>query len=592
MTPGALIHENEPTKADAGLKGSVLKTVLPGLELEDHPVDEHAPIRVVVVGAGISGLIAGILLPAKVPGLDLVIYERNDDIGGVWHSNVYPGVRCDVPAHAYQATFAPSDSWTEAYATGPEINAYWKKVARDYDVRKYIRTGCRIVSAEWSEEKGKWRITIQSTDGEFVDEANFLVTATGHFSDPRLPDYPGLGDFKGHLRHTSNWDPNFEPAGKRIAVIGNGASGIQVLPQLQKVAAHIDHYARNKTWVAAPIGGEDLAQLVADNIDRARTSPDEYLAFRKTLEARLFSRFGGIFKEGGKNKAAEAAIRKLMTARLGGDAALAKDIIPEFPPNCRRLTPGPGYLEALTAENVTYVTDHIAEFTETGIRTVDGTHREVDGIICSTGHDITFSTQFPVIHNGINLQTAWRPGGSPGFPDTYLGVAAPTVPNFLMLLGPNSTGPAGTLCHAVENQVTYVAKVLRKAAGQGIRSMAPSAAATRDFRAYCEAFFPRTVMSHHCSSWYNGGIKGGRIHGLWPGSGAHVDLVRKEPRWEDFEYTYWNAQGNRFGWLGNGWTTKDVLVTNGTEGVEVDLTPWLRVEAFHNKVDLKDYHER
>lgn len=224
--------------------------------------------------------------------------------------------------------------------------------------------------------------------------------------------------------------------------------------------------------------------------------------------------------------------------------------------------------------------------------TETGTHREVDAIICSTGHDITFSTQFPVIHNGINLQTAWRPGGSPGFPDTYLGVAAPTVPNFLMLLGPNSTGPAGTLCHAVENQVTYVAKVLRKAAGQGIRSMAPSAAATRDFRTYCEAFFPRTVMSHHCSSWYNGGIKGGRIHGLWPGSGAHVDLVRKEPRWEDFEYTYWNAQGNRFGWLGNGWTTKDVLVTNGTEGIEVDLTPWLRVEAFHNKVDLKDYHER
>lgn len=245
-------------------------------------------------------------------------------------------------------------------------------MARDYDVRKYIRTGCRIVSAEWSEEKGKWQITIQSDDGEFVDETNFLVTATGHFSDPRLPDYPGLDDFKGHLRHTSDWDPTFEPAGKRIAVIGNGASGIQVLPQLQKVAAHIDHYARNKTWVAAPIGGEDLAQLVADNIDRARTSPEEYLAFRKTLEARLFSRFGGIFKEGGKNKAAEVAIRKLMTARLGGDAELAKEIIPEFPPNCRRLTPGPGYLEALTAENVTYVTDHIAEFTETGIRTVDG----------------------------------------------------------------------------------------------------------------------------------------------------------------------------------------------------------------------------
>ncbi|KAF7556420.1 hypothetical protein G7Z17_g1383 [Cylindrodendrum hubeiense] len=586
MAPSALINETESTKAGEVLKDSSLRTVFPALQLEDHPIDEHPPIRVVVVGAGISGLVAGILLPAKVPGLDLTIYERNDDIGGVWHSNVYPGVRCDVPAHAYQATFASSDSWTEAYATGPEIYAYWQKVAKDYDVRKYVRTGCRIVSAEWSEERGKWQITVQSNEAEFLDEANFLVSATGHFSDPRLPDYPGLKDFKGHLRHTSNWDPAFEPQGKRIAVIGNGASGIQVLPQLQKVASHVDHYARNKTWVAAPIGGEDLAQLVDDNIDQARTSPEEYLKFRKTLEARLFSRFGGIFKEGGKNAEAEAAIRKLMTQRLGGDAALANEIIPEFPPNCRRLTPGPGYLEALTAENVTYVTDHIAEFTETGIRTVD------DAIICSTGHDVTFSTQFPVIHNGVDLQAAWRPGGSPGFPDSYLGVAAPNFPNFLILLGPNATGPAGTLCHSVENQVTYVAKMLRKASSQGIRSLAPTAAATRDFRAYCEAFFPRTVMSHHCSSWYNGGIKGGRIHGLWPGSGAHVELARKEPRWEDFEYTYWNPQGNRFGWLGNGWTKKDVLVSDGTEGVEIDLTPWLKVEALHNKVDLKAYHER
>ncbi|KAH7125975.1 hypothetical protein EDB81DRAFT_872177 [Dactylonectria macrodidyma] len=591
MAPGALLNDHELGRLEDGAKKQILRTVLPALELEDHPIDEHPPIRVVVVGAGISGIIAGILLPAKVPGLDLVIYERNDDIGGVWHSNIYPGVRCDVPAHAYQATFAPSATWTEAYATGPEIKRYWHKVADDYDVRKYIRTGCRIDAAEWSEEKGKWQIRITSNDGEFVDEANFLITATGHFSDPRLPDYPGIDEFKGHLRHTSNWDPAFKPEGKRIAVIGNGASGIQVLPQLQKVAAHVDHYARNKTWVAAPIGGEDLAQLVADNIDQARTSPEAYLAFRKVLEARLFSRFGGIFKEGGKNAAAEVAIRKLMTARLGGDVKLAEEIIPEFPPNCRRLTPGPGYLEALTADNVTYVTDHIAEFTETGIRTVDGTHREVDAIICSTGHDVTFSTQFPILHAGVDLQASWRPGGTPGFPDSYLGIATPGFPNLLILLGPNANGPAGTLCHSVENQVTYAAKVLRKASSQGIRSMAPSAAATRDFRAYCEAFFPRTVMSHTCSSWYNGGIAGGRIHGLWPGSGAHVGLARREPRWEDFEYTYWNTQGNRFGWLGNGWTKKDVLVTDGTEGVDVDLTPWLREEAFDNKVDLREYHE-
>lgn len=169
---------------------------------------------------------------------------------------------------------------------------------------------------------------------------------------------------------------------------------------------------------------------------------------------------------------------------------------------------------------------------------------------------------------------------------------APEVPNFITVLGPNATGPAGTLCHAVENQLTYVAKILRKFATQGLRTIAPTTAATQDFRAYTESFFPRTVMSEHCSSWYNGGIKGGRIHGLWPGSAAHVDLVRKDPRWEDFEYTYQNPQGNRFGWLGNGWTKKDVAAAHGDAGLELDLTPWLEKGALSGDVDLRSYHEK
>lgn len=215
----------------------------------------------------------------------------------------------------------------------------------------------------------------------------------------------------------------------------------------------------------------------------------------------------------------------------------------------------------------------------------------MDAVICSTGHDVSFSTAFPIISRGVDLQESWRPGSSPGFPDTYLGLAAAGFPNLLMALGPNSTGPSGTLCHSVENMVTYIAKVLRKASRQGIRSMAPSAAAVRDFRAYCESWFPQTVMSEHCSSWYNGGIKGGRIHGMWPGSATHVDIVRRDPRWEDWEYTYWNSQGNRFSYFGNGWARKDVKATDTTEGLDVDLTPWLQIEALNGEVDLRRYHE-
>ncbi|SPO01827.1 related to monooxigenase [Cephalotrichum gorgonifer] len=593
MSPSAVPNgaPESPKQNAEGVKQAPLRTVWPPMKLEDHPIDAIRPLRVVVVGSGISGITAGIFLPVKVPEINLVIYERGDDIGGVWHSNVYPGVRCDVPAHAYQASFAPSTEWSEAYAQGAEIKAYWHRLAEKHNVRKYVQLNSRVTSAEWSHEKGKWLVEVQTPERTFIDEANFLITATGHFSDPRLPEYPGMKDFKGHLRHSSNWDPNFDPAGKRIAVIGNGASGIQITPQLQKVAAHLDHYARNKTWVAAPIGGEDLAEFVAANIDEARRSPEDYLNFRKALEARLFSRFGGLFKEKAANIASREHITKLMSTRLGGREDLIDAIIPDFPPSCRRLTPGPGYLEALTAENVSYITTPIERFTETGIVTTDGTHRDVDAVICSTGHDVSFSTAFPIIADGANLQESWRPGGDPGFPDSYLGLAAAGFPNLLLTLGPNSTGPSGTLCHSVENMITYIAKVLRKASKQGIRSMAPSAAAVQDFRAYCESWFPQTVMSEHCSSWYNGGIKGGRIHGMWPGSATHVDIVRRDPRWEDWEYTYWNSQGNRFGYFGNGWARKDVKAVDTAEGLDVDLTPWLQAEALGGEVDLKAYHE-
>ncbi|KAF2026295.1 FAD/NAD(P)-binding domain-containing protein [Setomelanomma holmii] len=488
------------------------RTVFLPLELEDHPLDEGRRLRVVVVGAGISGITSAVFLPAKVPNIDLTIYERNSDV---------VSVRCDVPAHAYQATFEPSTTWSTAYASGAEIKAYWKGIVEKHELGKYIRLHSKVTKAEWSEEKGKWLIAVETEDGNHVDEADFLITGIGHFSDPRLPSYPGMDD--------------------------NGASGLPILPPLQKAAARIDHYARNKTWVAAAIGGEHLEQFT---------------------------------------------ITKLMSTRLGDRVDLLNEIIPDFAPNCRRLTPGPGYLEALAANNVNYVTNRIERFTRTGIQTKDGTHREVDAIICATGHDINFSTAFPIVAKGINLQEAWRPGGSPGFPDSYLSIAAPDFPNFLILLGPNATGPAGTLCHSVENQVTYCARVLRKASTQGIRSMAPTAAATRDFRAYCESFFLRTVMSEYCSSWHNGGIKGGRIHGIWPGSAAHVNAVRREPRWEDWEYTYLNRQGNRFAWLGNGWTMKDVAASDPAEAANVDLTPWLRAEALGGNVDLRDYHEQ
>lgn len=457
-------------------------------------------------------------------------------------------------------------------------------------MQKYITFRSVVTRAEWSEVKGKWVVNATVDGRDQIDEADFLITATGHFSSPLLPNYPGIEDYNGHLRHSSNWDPNFDPAGKRVALIGNGASGIQILPPLQKVVKHLEHYARSPTWIAGSFGGEDSEGLLSKERPPESRDAAKYHEYRKDLESKFFRRFGSIFKDGEKNAALRTTFTKLMADRLNGDNELLSAIVPEFSPSCRRLTPGPGYLEALTQENVSYIPTRIEKFTETGIQTTDGIHREVDAIICSTGADISFSSAFPIIAYGIDLQHAWRPEGNPGFPDSYLAIAAPNYPNLLFLLGPNATGQAGTLPNAVENQITYVAKILRKVQSQGIRSIAPTQAATNDFRAYCESFFPRTVLSEDCSSWFNGGIAGGRIHGVWPGSGTHANMARREVRWEDFDYTYRNGSGNRFAYLGNGYSKRDVEVERDPDA-KVDFTRYLAKEAVNGGVDLRSYNE-
>ncbi|KAL4786506.1 hypothetical protein BJX76DRAFT_355053 [Aspergillus varians] len=603
-------HENKPPLVAAEPtieeeKHNTPRTISPPLILEDHPVDERLPIKAIVVGAGITGITAGVLLPAKVPELSLTIYERHSDIGGVWHTNQYPGVRCDVSSHVYQSTFSPSKTWTENYSRGAEIKTYWKALATKYSIWKHIRLNSSIQSATWSDKQAKWIVTINQTNPEtgiettITDEAEFLITGTGRFSSPRLPDIKGLGEFRGNVIHTGAWDPGFDPTGKNIALIGNGASGLQILPELQKVAARLDHYARSPTWVAGTLGKEKLNRDVPIAEDLKATwgkDSAEYHKYRKDLETQSWTGFAIIEKGGARNVAAREEYGKLMAQRLGDKSdKLLPLLLPDFAPNCRRLTPGPGYLEALARDNVEYIRTAIEAVTENRIRTVDGKERAVDAVICATGADVTDTPGFPIVNGqGVNLQQSWHAGGDPGFPDTYLGMAAADFPNLLFLGGPNAgLGFAGTAPHTIETQVTYIAKILRKASSQRIRTIVPSKGAVLDFRAYCESFFPTTVLNEGCSSWYNNQVKGGRIVAVWPGSGAHVNYIRREVRWEDFEYTYHNRQGNRFGYFGNGWARRDIIAKESPEAAEdIDFTYYLKPEASNGEeLDLRGYHE-
>jgi hypothetical protein len=190
---------------------------------------------------------------------------------------------------------------------------------------------------------------------------------------------------------------------------------------------------------------------------------------------------------------------------------------------------------------------------------------------------------FPITARGKDLRDVWRQDGEHGFPYTYMGISTPEFPNLLFLHGPHGTGPSGTVPHSVETQITLFAGILRKVAREGIKSMEPTARAADDFVAYSDAFFAQTVLSDPCSSWYNGGRPGGRIHGVWPGSAAHLAVVRRNPRWEDWRYEYLlDGHGSSLLWyLGNGWTSIE-------KDPESDLTPYLR---HPESVDLRDVHE-
>ncbi|KAH8888551.1 FAD/NAD(P)-binding domain-containing protein [Thozetella sp. PMI_491] len=579
--------ETNPTSGIAAPRVAYKYPILEPINLVERFIDEPRPLRVAVIGGGLSGILAGILLPAKVPAIQLTIYEKNEDFGGTWFENVYPGVRCDIPSHVYQATFSPNLNWTDQFSPGVEIRDYWQTQARKYDVYKYAKFGQKVEDAAWDAQQGVWNLIVQNvkTGEKVVEPADFVITAVGRFNAWKLPDYPGIDEYKGILRHASHWDPSFDVAGKKVAVIGNGASGLQLVANLQKQVERLDHYVRNRTWIATSWAGDERTfgpQPYTEEQKKSFENPDAYLAFRKELENKYWHRFGTFFKGTKENAELRERFVEIMKKRVAKKPEILQDIIPDFSPNCRRLTPGPGYLEAITEDNVDYIRSPIKRFTETGIETVDGVHRKIDAVFCATGANVDMVPAFPIRAHGKDLRDLWKHDGEYGFPYTYLGLATPGFPNLVFLGGPFGSGPSGTVPHSTENQIAYYAKVLRKVAREGIKSITPSGKAADDFVQYADAFFERTVLSEGCSSWYNGGRPGARIHGLWPGSSGHVTAIRREPRWEDWEYEYLSDTGNRFSWyFGNGWTRKETDPNS-------DMTNYL---TRPDEVDLRTLHE-
>jgi len=308
-----------------------------------------------------------------------------------------------------------------------------------------------------------------------------------------------------------------------VAIIGNGASGIQILPSIQPAVAGIDHYVRSKTWIATSWVGDERTfesqQLTEEQLASFK-DPEMYLHYRKSQEEKYWRGFRNVFRSSDLNIQIQHDSIKIMEKRLSAKPELLPKILPDFPPGCRHLTPGPGYLEALCANNVNYIDTPIEIFTPTGIKTSDGVHREVDAVFCATGANIDGVPRFDIIARGVDIREAWAPGGKWGFPYTYQGLATPRYPNLLWILGAHGASPSGTTPHAVEIQLTYFAKPLRKVSSQGIKAVEPLTEAADDSIEFANSFFETTVFTENCKSWANSGNSGSFIHAYWPGSAS------------------------------------------------------------------------
>ncbi|KAH1504841.1 hypothetical protein KXV26_004015 [Aspergillus fumigatus] len=533
--------------------------------VEERSIDKARPLRVVIIGSGISGIIASIRFRQRIPNVDLCVYEKNEDIGGTWLENRYPGCACDIPAHTYQATFEPNKEWSTFYAAAPEIHAYWKRVAEKYGCMKYIKLKQAVVEAVWDDSKSKWQLKVQDiqTDTVYTDECNILISATGALNSWKWPDIPGLHDFKGKLQHSARWDENYDYTGKRAAVIGNGSSGIQIVPGMLPKVAHIDHYIRGRTWLSPTFarqhvdkrGGAELENFsfTPEEIETFKKDHSAYQRFRKEIELELQSVHGVTLLGTPEQIGAREVFLQNMKRRLSRKPEMCEDLIPSFPPVCRRLTPGPGYLEALTDDKVDVITSKIVKVDAEGIITADGQHHPTDVLVCATGFDTTFNPRFPVIgRNGVTLANRWQKT-----PETYLSLAVDGFPNYFICLGPNAALGEGNLLLLIEKEIDYFTLCVQKMQRDNIRAMSVKKEAVEMFTRYCDQYFSRTVFSEKCRSWYKGGTEDGRVIALWPGSSLHSMKALAHPRWEDYTYDYVNDNPN--GWLGDGWTENEKL---------------------------------
>lgn len=468
--------------------------------MKSIPAPPHA--HVAIAGTGFGGLGTAIRL-AHAGFSDFVLFERSTDVGGVWRDNTYPGCACDVDSHLYSFSFARNPEWSRRFSPAHEIHAYLRSCAERFGVLPKVRFDHTILEAAWDDDAQRWRI--ETNHGIFT--ADVFVSAVGALSEPAIPALPGLDTFAGKVFHSARWDHTHDLTGKRVAVIGTGASAIQFVPAIQPKVERLDVFQRTPPWIV-PRNDHALGESIKGVL---RRSPAAQWLTRAAIYARREVMAVAFFDE----RAAKVAQRlgMLHLRRSVRDPALRAKLTPTYTMGCKRILLSDDYLPALAKKNVDVVTESIREIRPEGVVTSDGTVREVDTIILGTGFEVQ---KFPLAahvrgRGGRLLSETWKDRMT-----AHLGTTVAGYPNLFLLHGPNTGLGHTSVITILESQIEHIVNALRHLRARGLATVEPRREAQEAFVSSVDAKMKRTVWtSGGCKSWYLD--KNGVNSTLWPG---------------------------------------------------------------------------
>lgn len=479
-----------------------------------------ADVAAVIVGCGFAGI--GMAIELRRAGIDdFVMLERADRLGGTWRDNVYPGCACDVPSHLYCFSYAPH-TWSRSFAPQGEIQSYIESVVDRFDLRRHIRYGADVDDAEWDAASARWRVR---TKAGAVFHARALVLATGPFNIPTLPDVPELDRFRGAQFHSARWDTTFDFRGKRVAVVGTGASGVQIVPALQPLVQQLYLIQRTAPWV---LPRRDRAfsafgRAVLKYVPGLRSLYRFLLYWRYDLRALAFNRYQRLLR------LLQIVARKHLERAIANEELRAR-LTPTFTIGCKRMLLSDDYYPALAAPNAEVVSERMVRGSERGLVLESGRELELDAIVYATG----FAVQDPyqelqVRAGGRALGEVWKQNGA----QAYLGTTMAGFPNLFLLLGPNTGLGHTSILIMIEAQTRYVAQALELLQKEGARTIQLRPEVQTAFTAWLRERHASTVWSSGCSSWYLSAE--GQNTVIWPGLATAFRRRTERLRREDYE---------------------------------------------------------